>query len=107
EIAQPQYVSAPEVGPRLVRQATWVEPPRLPTGPGQTRRESHQMLEPATESCRVCASLVSPVTPPTRRPPLARDLQAVCAACEQEIRNRPQPIPGYQIVRELGHGGMG
>ena len=31
----------------------------------------------------------------------------LCPACRGRIRNHPQPIPDYQVVRELGQGGMG
>jgi len=31
----------------------------------------------------------------------------LCAGCRQRINGQPQPIPGYQIVREVGQGGMG
>ena len=32
---------------------------------------------------------------------------ALCPACLSQIRMHPQPIEGYQIVRELGRGSMG
>jgi serine/threonine-protein kinase len=32
---------------------------------------------------------------------------AICATCQDLIRCQPQPIPGYEVVRELGRGGMG
>jgi serine/threonine-protein kinase len=31
----------------------------------------------------------------------------ICPTCHGRIRELPQPIPGYRIVRELGRGGMG
>jgi serine/threonine-protein kinase len=31
----------------------------------------------------------------------------LCKACRGKIRDHPQTIPGYQIIRELGRGGMG
>jgi serine/threonine-protein kinase len=31
----------------------------------------------------------------------------LCPDCLEQIRNHPQTIPGYRIVRELGRGGMG
>jgi hypothetical protein len=34
-------------------------------------------------------------------------LVPVCPTCRLIIREHPQPIAGYQIVRELGRGGMG
>jgi serine/threonine-protein kinase len=31
----------------------------------------------------------------------------LCEDCRQELRNSPQPIPGYDTVKVLGRGGMG
>ncbi len=31
----------------------------------------------------------------------------VCEECREVLRNNPQPIPGYQMIRILGQGGMG
>ena len=35
------------------------------------------------------------------------DAICLCPACRGRIGNHSQPIPGYQVVRELGQGGMG
>jgi serine/threonine-protein kinase len=34
-------------------------------------------------------------------------LSYVCEDCREKLRNNPQPIPGYQMIRVLGQGGMG
>jgi hypothetical protein len=34
-------------------------------------------------------------------------LTFLCEDCRQELRRQPQPIPGYEMVRVLGRGGMG
>jgi len=34
-------------------------------------------------------------------------LSYVCDACREKLRKNPQPIPGYQMIRVLGQGGMG
>ncbi|MDQ2856566.1 MAG: serine/threonine-protein kinase, partial [Acidobacteriota bacterium] len=34
-------------------------------------------------------------------------LTFLCEECRQELRRQPQPIPGYDMVRVLGRGGMG
>jgi serine/threonine-protein kinase len=34
-------------------------------------------------------------------------LSFVCDACREKLRQNPQPIPGYQMMRVLGQGGMG
>ncbi|HMS09009.1 MAG TPA: serine/threonine-protein kinase, partial [Pyrinomonadaceae bacterium] len=31
----------------------------------------------------------------------------VCEECREVLRNNPQPIPGYQMIKILGQGGMG
>jgi serine/threonine-protein kinase len=34
-------------------------------------------------------------------------LSFLCDACLEKLRKNPQPIPGYQMIRVLGQGGMG
>ncbi|MEP6636806.1 MAG: FHA domain-containing serine/threonine-protein kinase [Acidobacteriota bacterium] len=34
-------------------------------------------------------------------------LTFLCEDCRQELRNEPQPVPGYDMVRVIGRGGMG
>lgn len=34
-------------------------------------------------------------------------LSYVCEECREQLRKNPQPIPGYQMIRVLGQGGMG
>ncbi|MFN6963368.1 MAG: protein kinase domain-containing protein [Pyrinomonadaceae bacterium] len=34
-------------------------------------------------------------------------LSYLCDACRDKLRQNPQPIPGYQMIRVLGQGGMG
>jgi eukaryotic-like serine/threonine-protein kinase len=34
-------------------------------------------------------------------------LTFLCEDCRAELRNSPQPIPGYEMIRVLGRGGMG
>jgi serine/threonine-protein kinase len=63
--------------------------------------------EPTTAACRICASVISPITRASSRDAVASDPLALCPDCQREMLSRPQPIPGYQVVRELGHGGMG
>ena len=62
-----------------------------------------------TVACRICAAPVAAAnlkaTEPGKGDPLSP--VPVCANCRREIESRPQSVPGYQIVRELGHGGMG
>ena len=46
---------------------------------------------------------------PVVREDRATNLETIslCPACRGRIGNHLQPIPGYQVVRELGQGGMG
>ncbi|HEX8709574.1 MAG TPA: protein kinase [Pyrinomonadaceae bacterium] len=34
-------------------------------------------------------------------------LTFLCEDCRQELRRQPQPVPGYEMVKVLGRGGMG
>src|SRR5713101_3310446 len=56
-------------------------------------------LETTVKWCRACRGPVSPAAD--------RNGLGLCPACRERIRNHPQPIPGYQIIRELGRGSMG
>jgi len=39
--------------------------------------------------------------------PLAEAGRPVCRACQTVASEKPQPLPGYLLLRELGRGGMG
>ena len=34
-------------------------------------------------------------------------LSFVCEECREELKRRPQPVPGYEMIKLLGRGGMG
>jgi len=34
-------------------------------------------------------------------------LTFICEECREELKRRPQPVPGYQMIKLLGRGGMG
>ena len=34
-------------------------------------------------------------------------LTFICEECREELKRRPQPVPGYEMIRMLGRGGMG
>src|SRR5215510_4927440 len=34
-------------------------------------------------------------------------LTFICEECREELRRRPQPVPGYEMIKLLGRGGMG
>src|SRR6185436_520463 len=31
----------------------------------------------------------------------------ICEDCREELKRQPQPVPGYQMIKLLGRGGMG
>src|SRR3954467_475709 len=35
------------------------------------------------------------------------NLTFICEECREELKKRPQPVPGYEMVKLLGRGGMG
>jgi len=34
-------------------------------------------------------------------------LTFICEECREELKRRPQPVPGYEMIKMLGRGGMG
>lgn len=56
-------------------------------------------LDTTIKWCRACRGPVSP--------PADRNGLGLCPGCQDKIRTHPQPIPGYQVIRELGRGSMG
>ena len=64
----------------------------------------------ASSGCRVCGDSVGEGEPGASRSggPIP-NLGAIplCPACRGRLRNHPQPVPAYHVVRELGRGGMG
>jgi serine/threonine-protein kinase len=84
---------------------------RPPDGTGSrpaagTYRGSRGVSGSVAETCLACAApLSSPGAAggaPSRAAP-----SALCAACQEQARAQPQPVPCYQLIRELGRGGMG
>ncbi len=39
--------------------------------------------------------------------PAGENLTFICEECREELRERPQPLPGYETIKVLGRGGMG
>jgi len=55
-----------------------------------------------TVSCLDCGlSSEAPAATPDAK------LSFLCDECREKLRRNPQPIPGYQMIRMLGQGGMG
>jgi len=78
--------------------APLAEPVTLPTLPPEAALAVTGAF-PAAEPCRGCEAPLSE-RPPGQPWPL-------CAACLGEMRQQPQFVPGYTLLRELGRGGMG
>ncbi len=82
----------------------------LPPSPPKAKIPGRRPARPinlAKQSCSVCAAPVSLAAPTATRDHGAGKAALLCPACEEKIRKHPQPIAGYQIVHELGHGGLG
>jgi serine/threonine-protein kinase len=80
-------------------------------GGGRTRirftlRPGEGQLLETTLPCLACAAPI-PFAIRTSPPDPAFPPSALCPSCRQAMQNRPQPVPGYEIVRQLGRGGMG
>ncbi len=95
---------------------TGLEPPPLPkpasesTSPyQQAYRPASRPLLPATSApggAAPCIGCGAGVQLPGGLLPL-EDSALLCPRCRAQAAMQPQPIPGYQCVREIGRGGMG
>jgi eukaryotic-like serine/threonine-protein kinase len=95
-LSEPAAPPEPVEPPVVVSRRTVIEsvpspPPVLPGADG--------------ESCRVCATSLRGATCVGYVPVPSR--WSLCPDCRAKIGAQAQPIPGYQIVRELGRGAMG
>jgi serine/threonine-protein kinase len=68
-------------------------------GPSSSPRPDTQSSFPP---CRACGATISG----REKRPQAAD-RLLCPACLRAIASHPQPFDGYEIIRELGRGGMG
>ncbi|MDX6528544.1 MAG: eukaryotic-like serine/threonine-protein kinase [Blastocatellia bacterium] len=86
---------------------------------GQTVLEVEvQSEQPVTVSGLEAPTLTSPTIVPIECANCGRREQAeashvnekmsfVCEDCREELKRQPQPIPGYEMIKLLGRGGMG
>lgn len=59
------------------------------------------------EPCLCCHNPVLMIGPPKTSDPCNADHLPICGNCREKICTFHQPIAGYQILKKLGHGGMG
>jgi pSer/pThr/pTyr-binding forkhead associated (FHA) protein len=86
---------------------------------GQTVLEVDvQVEQPATVNSFEAPTLTKPTTVVVECANCGRREQAeasgadeklsfVCEDCREELKRRPQPVPGYEMIKLLGRGGMG
>ncbi len=95
-------VSPPTAAPGAPAASSLERPSKVSVPPGAGQRATvppssqtlpSQLPEIGTERCRVCGAPAGP--------------RLLCTSCAQQATCHPQPIPGYEMIRELGRGGMG
>jgi eukaryotic-like serine/threonine-protein kinase len=64
-------------------------------------------VESSPASCRACGAPNSEHEERSHANDLRSSERSVCPTCSRAIESQPQPIAGYEIIRELGRGGMG
>jgi serine/threonine-protein kinase len=73
----------------------------------EARSPSTVRFDATVPACRVCGSPVGSTEILDRPAAKAANDLPLCPACSALIRNQPQPIAAYQLIREVGRGGMG
>lgn len=66
------------------------------------RQESLSKLSLVTTKCLNCGV---PTSVEANSPDAK--MSYICESCRAELKSNPQPIPGYQMIRVIGQGGMG
>ena len=64
-------------------------------------------VESRSPSCRACGAPTTEHEQGSHPSDLRSTERSVCPTCSRAIDSQPQPIAGYEIIRELGRGGMG
>jgi serine/threonine-protein kinase len=97
-----------DVAPVLIPPVQDVTDARLTDRPGPAVVSGVQAeVGSSPSSCPACGATIRGLGegPPSGEPCSGQG--TLCAACQQAIRSQPQPIAGYEVIRELGRGGMG
>jgi eukaryotic-like serine/threonine-protein kinase len=68
---------------------------------------SQPEVESPSSSCRACGATIPGPGEGSRAGEPRSGGRSLCPACRRLIESQPQPIAGYEIIRELGRGGMG
>jgi eukaryotic-like serine/threonine-protein kinase len=75
--------------------------------PSNDHSALRRRAEATTTSCSSCTTQLSlATTEPSMTPGVGR-MPALCPDCLARARELPQPVSGYEVIRELGRGGMG
>ncbi len=61
----------------------------------------------SSASCRACGTTISGTGKGSQANNSRPGERSLCPTCSRAIDSQPQPIEGYEIIRELGRGGMG
>ncbi len=67
----------------------------------------HRRGEAPTNSCSACAGPLPVLSTDAPGAPQTTKTSMLCPVCIARARDLPQPVDGYEIIRELGRGGMG
>jgi eukaryotic-like serine/threonine-protein kinase len=67
----------------------------------------HAQAGSSASSCPACGATIAATRPGQPAGEPRSGYGSLCPACRRAIDSQPQPIAGYEIIRELGRGGMG
>lgn len=98
EPAVPTVLAAPTLTPTPVPDDGSLPVAEIVPDPASRPMESDMSTDPDAHLCASCGCPLPPVDPA---------VCPLCPACQQRLTAQPAIIPGYQLIRELGRGGMG
>jgi eukaryotic-like serine/threonine-protein kinase len=89
-------------GQTLLEVEVYVDQPALITHPGEAATQKLTRPSVVTVECANCGrrDQAEASTP-------GESLTFLCEECREELKRRPQPVPGYDMIKLLGRGGMG